>query len=77
MLAAFPQLEADDLSVVTRLRDVETRKVLIDVVKQTEPPFRIALKHTHTVRLQDQTYKIPLYEMAIAMKFATMISPNS
>ena len=76
LLAAFPQLEADDMPVVTRLRDVQTRKILIDVVKQNEPLFRVALKHVRPATVEGQPYRIPSLEMALAMKFAPMVSPN-
>src|SRR4051812_42768958 len=49
LLAAFPQLQPDDQEVVISLRDPETGKVLIDVMKSTQPLFREALKHTRTV----------------------------
>src|SRR5205085_10023334 len=74
LLAAFPQLQPDDQEVVIRLRDPETGKVLIDVMKSTQPLFREALKHTRTVEAEGQTYKIPTLEMALAMKLAPMVS---
>lgn len=74
LVAAFPQLEVDDQEVVTRLRDKETHDVRIDVMKPNQPLFREALKHTHTVRSAGQEYEIPSLEMALAMKFAPMIS---
>lgn len=76
LLAAFPQLEASDEDVVTRLRDRDARKVVIDVVKPNQPLFRVALKHTQTVTSGYQEYKVPSLEMAVAMKFAPMVSPN-
>ncbi len=74
LLGAFTHLEVDDQEVVTRLRDKETRKVEIDVMKQNQQLFREALKHTHKITSSGQSYKIPSLEMAIAMKFAPMIS---
>lgn len=76
LLEAFPHLEADDFEVVTRLRDRETREVAIDVMKPNQPLYRVALKHTQAVSAEGQTYKIPTLEMALAMKFASMISLN-
>jgi hypothetical protein len=74
LLDAFKHLEAEDHDVVTRLRDRETQKVAIDVMKQNQQLYRVALKHTHTVTSDGETYKIPSLEMALAMKFAAMIS---
>jgi hypothetical protein len=74
LLDAFGHLEADEHHVVTRLRDRETKQVAIDVMKQNQQLFRVALKHTHTVTTGGETYKIPSLEMALAMKFAPMIS---
>jgi hypothetical protein len=74
LLGAFAHLEADDHEVVTRLRDRETREVAIDVMKPNQQLFREVFKHTHTVSSEGQTYRIPSLEMALAMKFAPMIS---
>ncbi len=74
LLAAFAHLEAEDLPVVTRLRDRETQKVAIDVMKPNQQLFREVFKHTHTVSSQGQTFRVPSLEMALAMKFAPMIS---
>jgi predicted nucleotidyltransferase len=71
---AFPQLEVDDHPVVTRLRHRDTQKVIIDVMKPNQQLFREALKHTYTVQADGQSYQIPSLEMALAMKFAPMIS---
>jgi len=67
---------ADDHPVVTRLRDRETRAVAIDVMKPNQELFRDALKHTHRVNIGGQSCAIPSLEMALAMKFAPMISLN-
>jgi hypothetical protein len=75
LLEAFPHLEAADFEVVTRLRDRETREVAIDVRKPNQPLYRAALKHTHKVRPGGQSYQVPSLEMALAMKFAPMVSP--
>ena len=74
LLAAFPQLRAEDHEVVTRLRDPETKAVVIDVMKANQPLYRDALKHTHAVESEGQTYSIPSLELALAMKFSAMIS---
>ena len=74
LLAAFPHLEPDDNPVVTRLRDPETGDVAIDVMKPNQELYREAFKHTVSIRTEDQKYRIPSLEMALAMKFAAMIS---
>jgi hypothetical protein len=74
LLAAFPQLEADDHEVVTRLRDQATKRVAIDVMKSNQVLMKEVLKQTHEVQSEDQTYRIPTLEMALALKFAAMIS---
>jgi Nucleotidyl transferase AbiEii toxin, Type IV TA system len=74
--AKFGHLEVEEHEVVTRFRDRETRQVLIDVMKATQPLHRGALKHTHPVQSHGQTYQLPSLEFALAMKFAAMVSPN-
>jgi hypothetical protein len=74
LLAAYPHLQPDDQEVVVRLRDPESGKVLIDVMKSTQPLFKEALKHTRTIEAEGESYKIPSLEMALAMKFGPMVS---
>jgi hypothetical protein len=74
LLKAFPYLEADDKVVVVRLRHRETHDVHIDVMKPNQQLFRKAFKHASTQTSKGQTYKIPTLEMALAMKFAPMVS---
>jgi hypothetical protein len=74
LLAAFPHLHAEEHEVVTRLRNPETGTIVIDVMKPNQPLYRDALKHTHTVQAGGQTYSIPSLELALATKFAAMIS---
>lgn len=76
LLAAFPDLEAEGDDEVTRLRHLETRAVLIDVMKPNRPLFREALKHIHTVQTDGQEYRIPSLEMALTMKFAPLTNEN-
>src|SRR5262245_60323377 len=74
LTAAFTNLEEDDKPVVVRLRDRDTGAVAIDVMKPNQPVIHAALKHTHTVRSGRLTYKVPSLEMALALKFAPMVS---
>jgi hypothetical protein len=76
LLDAFPHLVADDQEVVIRLRDAATQDVSIDLIKPTQPLYRVVFKHTVSVELEDQQYRIPSLEMALAMKFGPMVSPN-
>jgi hypothetical protein len=71
---AFPFLEADDAEVVVRLRDKETKQVAIDVMKPLQPPYHVVFKHTKKVTAGKETYRVPTLEMALACKFAPMIS---
>ena len=74
LLAAFPHLEADEYEVVTRLRDRESRDVAVDVMKPNQPLYRETFKHTVQIHSGGQDYRIPSLEMALAMKFGSMIS---
>ena len=74
LLAAYPHLQPEDNEVVTRLRDPAKDLVVIDVMKPNQPLYREALKHTHPVQSEGQSYLIPSLELALAMKFSAMIS---
>ncbi len=74
--AAFPQLKAEDHEVVTRLRDPELDKVVIDVMKPYQDIFKAALTHTCEAELEGEKYLIPTVEMALALKFAPMVNLN-
>jgi hypothetical protein len=74
LLASYPNLEVSDLDVVTRLRDPVTLKVVVDLMKPNQQLYRAIFKNAHTVHVSGQTYRIPSLEMAIAMKFSSMIS---
>jgi hypothetical protein len=75
LLKAFPQLEAEDEGIVVRLRDRESKEVLIDLIKQREL-YREVFKYTQTASETGELFRIPSLEMALAMKYAAMISPN-
>ena len=74
LLAAFTHLQAEDLPVVTRLRDKQSREVAIDVLKPVQPPYTKAFHYTQNVRVDGQPCKIPVPELALAMKLAAMLS---
>lgn len=71
---AFPHLEPDDVEVVVRLRDKESKEVAIDVMKPLQPPYHLIFKHTKKVTAGKESYRVPTLEMALACKFAPMIS---
>src|SRR5204863_529959 len=74
LTAAFPNLDVDDKPVVVRLRDRETGAVASVVMKPNQPVIPAALKHTHAVQSGRLSYKVPSLEMAVALKFAPMVS---
>jgi hypothetical protein len=74
LLRAFPHLEEYDLPVVTRLRDKESKRVAVDVIKPVQEPYCDALNHAVIITAGDQKYRIPTLEMALVMKFAPMVS---
>jgi hypothetical protein len=76
LLAAFPHLHADDQEVVVRLSDPESGNVLIDIMKSVQPLHREGLRYTRAVQSEGLAYKVPSLEMALALKFGPMVSPN-
>ncbi len=74
LLAALPQLRAEDHEDATHLRETETGQVLIDVMKANQPLYLDAFKYAHLVEWNGQKYRIPSLELALAMKFLAMIS---
>lgn len=74
LVAAYPHLVADDQEVVVRLRHPETNKVAIDLMKTNQPLYGAAFKHVKTTMIEGQSCLVPTLEMALAMKFAPMIS---
>jgi hypothetical protein len=76
LLAAYPRLVVEDHEVVTRLQDLATGEAVIDVLRANQPLYREALKYTYQVNAVGQSYEIPSLELALTMKFASMISLN-
>jgi hypothetical protein len=70
--AAYPELEIADSTVVTRFLDPRTQTPLIDLMKPTQPLFKVAFRQTVLV---EGSYRIPNLEFALACKFAAMVSP--
>ena len=74
LTTTFANLQAEDHEVVTRLRDAETQKVLIDVMKTNQAHIRAVLKNVTGIEMESVAINIPTLEMALALKFAPMIS---
>jgi hypothetical protein len=70
---AYRKLEVDDTAVVTRFLDPTTGKVVIDLMKPKANLLLEAFKYCVAV---GDSHRIPDLEMAIASKYAAMISPN-
>jgi hypothetical protein len=70
---AFPKLLVKDTPVVTRFLDPATNRSVIDLMKPTQAVFQFVFRHTIPV---GDTHRIPNLEMALASKFAAMVSPN-
>jgi hypothetical protein len=75
LVAEFPHLTPRDEEVVVRLLDSDSGTPLIDLLKP-RALYRAAFKHTHPISAGSQYYRIPSLAMALAMKFAAMVSPN-
>jgi hypothetical protein len=71
---AYPHLDAEDHEVVIRLRNRETKKVAIDLMKTNQPLYGVVFQHVVPTSVAGQACLIPTLEMALAMKFAPMIS---
>lgn len=69
---AFPKLDVVDASVVTRFRDRDLDKVVIDLMKPNQALFRVAFRNTLDVPKLE--FRAPNLEFALASKFAAMVS---
>lgn len=70
---AFPELIVNDTPVITRFVDPATDKSVLDLMKLTQTVFQVIFRHTVPI---GDTHSIPDLEMALASKFAAMVSPN-
>jgi hypothetical protein len=70
---AYPKLQVQDTPVVTRFLDPRTEKPVIDLMKPTEPLFKVAFRYSLAV---GETHRIPDLELALVTKFAAMVPPN-
>jgi hypothetical protein len=70
---AFPKLIVEEGVVVTRFKNPKSGEPLINVMKPLQAVFRMTFKYTVQIR---DSHRIPDLEMALASKFAAMVSPN-
>src|SRR5262245_8144165 len=70
---AFPAWKVRDQLGVTRFVDPATKMVVVDLMKPAEPIYQAVFRNS--VRA-GRTYRVPDLEMALACKFAAMVSPQ-
>jgi hypothetical protein len=70
---AYPKLTSREEAVVTRFIDPATGNVVIDLMKPYMDLYKLVFRNTVSV---SDRYLIPNLEMALAAKYAAMISPN-
>ncbi len=69
----FPELKEQDTPVVTRFLDPSNDQPLIDLMK---PEFGVLKAVFRNSVMVAKSHRIPNLEMALASKFAAMVSPN-
>ncbi len=72
--AAYPELDLEDLEVVSRFISPESKRAVLDLMKPTDDFLREVFRHTSDAVVDGQAVLIPDVEMAAAMKFAAMVS---
>jgi hypothetical protein len=70
---AFPDLNVQDLPAVTRFLDPTDGKPVIDLMKPEDEFYQEVFKNPVRV---GKTHLVPNLEVALACKYAAMISPN-
>ncbi len=70
---AFPDLPMQDLPAVTRFLDPADGKPVIDLMKPEEELYQEALRNPVKV---GKTHRVPNLEVALASKYAAMVSPH-
>jgi hypothetical protein len=70
---AFPDLDVQDLPAVTRFSDPTDGKPVIDLMKPEDDLYQEVFKNPVRV---GKTHFVPNLEVALACKYAAMISPN-
>jgi hypothetical protein len=70
---AFPDLRVVDLEVVTRFLDPVTDRAVIDLMKPDSDLHQNVADYTVQV---GKSHRVPSLEMALALKYAAMESPN-
>jgi hypothetical protein len=69
----YPKLTVADYPVVTRFVEPTTGKGVLDVMKPAQAIYQMVFRHTIPV---GKTHRLPTLEMALASKFAAMVSPR-
>jgi hypothetical protein len=69
----YPYLEVLDTSIVARMRDPVSQKVVIDVIKPASEAMKLVFRHTVKI---GKTHRIPDLEMMLVCKYLAMIAPN-
>lgn len=76
LMRIFPHLQPDDLPDGTVLREPKSKRPVIDVKRPSAPLYRHVLKHSRLVRFAGEKFRVPSLEMAMAMRFGVMVSPD-
>jgi hypothetical protein len=69
---AFPELEVAEWKKVTRFKDLTTGEVVIDILNPTDDLFKATFRYSIAA---GKSHRVPDLEMALALKYAAMISP--
>lgn len=69
----YPYLEVLDSSIVTRLLDPVSQKVVIDVIKPASQAMKLVFRHSLKI---GRTHRIPELEMVLVCKYLAMVAPN-
>jgi hypothetical protein len=73
LAAAYPDLRVEEHPVAIRFKR-ENREAIDIIRPSSSPVFRAALQHTRRVPMADVQAVVPTLEMALALKFAAMVS---
>jgi hypothetical protein len=71
--AEYPTLMLQDTPAVARFIDPASGKSVVDVLKPTQSVYQMVFRQTIAV---GEAHSIPNLEMALASKFAAMVSPH-
>ncbi len=69
---AFPELQVAQWKKVTRFKDLVTGEVVIDILNPVDELFKSTFRYSIAA---GKSHRVPDLEMALALKYAAMISP--